>query len=196
MPPETLAPNTMLVPCRLTPPLAATAPDTVVPLLFVSVNEPAPSVTDVIEMGRDACAMFAMDALAPPPFVSVRASIEVLRLTVPLFVRTVSPLAPRPVDVISPLPVIDFAEPELVLSVTPPLAVRAADTEMVPGVTSENEPLFRLDAWMAAETVSVMAVEPEVALAVTVVAFVLEIVAPPVPEFKDNVPVERLVAPV
>ena len=52
VPPVTLPARLMLVPCKLTPPLAVTAPDTVDVLLFVKVKEPLPSVTELTLKAR------------------------------------------------------------------------------------------------------------------------------------------------
>jgi hypothetical protein len=59
-----------------------------------------------------------------------------------------------------------------------------------------NVPLPTLDVWTVTEAVSVTAVVPEVAVALRDVAFVLEIVAPPVPVFNESVPVLTFVAAV
>ena len=61
----------------------------------------------------------------------VRASTDVATLIVPLLVLAVSPLPPRPVDVIKPAPVIVLDTPEEVSNVTPPLALSAPATAIL-----------------------------------------------------------------
>ena len=67
-------------------------------------------------------------------------STAVVSVMAPLLDVAVSPLPPRPVDVITPAPVIVLAAAELVFSDTPPLAVTAPATTMLLLLVSVKEP--------------------------------------------------------
>ena len=85
--------------------------------------------------------MVVAEALAPPPLVVDRLSTDVLTLMVPLFVSTMRPLPPRPVDVISPAPVIVLPADEEVSRMMPPLAVTAPATAILLLFVMDNVPL-------------------------------------------------------
>jgi hypothetical protein len=77
--------------------------------------------------------------------------------------------------------------------------VRVPEVLMVPPAAESETvsvPEPTLEVWTVVETVSVMAVVPEVAVAFKKPALVLEIVAPPVPELSDRVPAPTFVAAV
>src|SRR3569623_1323674 len=90
--PATLAASITLGACMLMPPEALRAPDTVVLLSFVNVNEPLPAVTDDMEIARPDCVIVVLEVLDPPPLLADTASVAVLTFILPLFVLRDKPL--------------------------------------------------------------------------------------------------------
>jgi hypothetical protein len=127
--------------------------------------------------------MVELEEFAPPPLFTVKRSTDVLRLMVPLLVVAVRELPANPVDVISPAPLICFAEPELVSRVTPPFAFKAPTTLILLSLTRANVPA--------------PAVTPETVTLLTDWATLMEevLAAPPLLAVRASTDVLRLIAP-
>ena len=160
----------------------------------------AVSVIDVVPEVAVACREVALvDEMVAPP-VPVASTSE----PVPTTVAAVWEIAPSPLAVSVVVPetfvvpmVMPPFEPAVAVRLSAPAVIKPVVLSVPPAAESVtlNVPLTRLDDCTVVDAVSVMEVVPEVADALSAVALVLDIVAPPLLELSDRVPVLTVVPP-